>query len=113
MANFLAKLFGTKYDRDLKALRPVVAHVAEAYTDIQKLSNDELRSKTLQFRDIIHQTIREDEERIADIKKTLEEHYEMPVKEKEELYKEIEHLEKRATKPHKKFSMTFSLRLLQ
>ena len=96
MANFLAKLFGTKYDRDLKALRPVVEHVAEAYADIQKLSNDELRGKTIQFRDIIHQTIREDEERIADIKKTLEEHYEMPVNEKEELYKEIEHLEKKS-----------------
>ena len=96
MANFLAKLFGTKYDRDLKALKPIAAYVAEAFADVQKLSNDELRGKTVQFKDIIHQAIKEDEDRIAEIKKSLEEHYEMPVAEKESLYKEMENLEKKS-----------------
>ena len=96
MANFLAKLFGTKYDRDLKALKPIAAYVAEAFADVQKLSNDELRGKTVQFKNIIHQAIKEDEDRIAEIKKSLEEHYEMPVAEKESLYKEMENLEKKS-----------------
>ena len=96
MASFLAKLFGTKYDRDLKALKPIVSYVAEAYADIQKLSNDELRGKTVQFREVIHSAIKEEEDRIAEIRQVLEEHYDMPVSEKEELYKEIEQLDKRS-----------------
>ena len=96
MANFLAKLFGTKYDRDLKALKPIAAYVAEAFADVQKLSNDELRGKTAQFREVIHQAIKEDEDRINEIKQSLEEHYDMPVSEKESLYKEMEHLEKKS-----------------
>ena len=96
MANFLAKLFGTKYDRDLKALKPIAEYVAEAFADVQKLSNDELRGKTVQFKEAIHAAIKEEEDRIAEIKQSLEEHYEMPVSEKEALYKEMEHLEKKS-----------------
>ena len=72
MANFLAKLFGTKYDRDLKALKPIAEYVAEAFADVQKLSNDELRGKTVQFKEAIHAAIKEEEDRIAEIKQSLE-----------------------------------------
>ncbi len=94
MANFLARLFGTKYDRDLKALEPVVRDINAAYEDVRKLSNDDLRGKTVEFREVIHQAVADKENRIAEIKQELEEHYEMPVSEKEARYKEVEHLEK-------------------
>ena len=70
--------------------------MAEAFADVQKLSNDELRGKTVQFKEAIHAAIKEEEDRIAEIKQSLEEHYEMPVSEKEALYKEMEHLEKKS-----------------
>ncbi|MCQ2264113.1 MAG: SEC-C domain-containing protein, partial [Bacteroidales bacterium] len=53
-----------------------------------------LRGKTLEFRAMIHEVVADKEARIAEIKQTLEEHYEMEVSEKETLYKEVEHLEK-------------------
>ena len=98
MANFLAKLFGTKADRDLKQLNPIKDSILEAYEDIKKLTNDELRAKTLEFKDIIREAVKEDEDRIAEIKLELNDNYDMPIAHKEELYKEMEHLEKNSYK---------------
>ena len=53
MANFLTKLFGTKSDRDLKQLVPIKDLVLEAYETIKNLSNDELRAKTDEFKQLI------------------------------------------------------------
>ena len=98
MANFLAKLFGTKYDRDLKQLTPIKDRVLVAYAEVQRLSNDELRAKTVEFREVIREAVKEDEDRIAQIKGELESNYDMPVNQKEALYKEMEHLETEAYK---------------
>ena len=43
ITNFLVKLFGDKKSRDLKAYRPLVQAVLDAYPSVQTLSNDELR----------------------------------------------------------------------
>ena len=48
---FLAKIFGTKNERDLKRLQPIVAAINEAATSVAALSNDQLRDKTSQFRE--------------------------------------------------------------
>ncbi|MBQ9436148.1 MAG: preprotein translocase subunit SecA [Bacteroidales bacterium] len=96
MANFLSKLFGTKASRDMKELEPIKDSILEAYESIKTLSNDELRAKTQEFRQLIHDTIKEEEDRIAEIQSYLETNYDMDVAEKEDLYKELEHLEKKA-----------------
>ena len=96
MANFLSKLFGTKASRDMKELEPIKDSILEAYESIKTLSNDELRAKTQEFRQLIHDTIKEEEDRIAEIQSHLETNYDMDVAEKEDLYKELEHLEKKA-----------------
>ena len=94
MANFLAKLFGTKYDRDLKMLNPIKDAVLEAWEDIKKLSNDELRGKTLEFKKMIREAIKDSENQIAAIKQELNDNYDMEIGRKQELYKEMESLEK-------------------
>ena len=40
------KIFGTKAERDLKQLRPILDKVLVAYDSIDKLSDDELRAKS-------------------------------------------------------------------
>ena len=49
MANFLSKLFGTKSDRDLKEVKPLLDATLKVYPEIQKLTNDQLRAKTIEF----------------------------------------------------------------
>jgi len=46
----ISLIFGTKHERDVKKLKPVVARVNALEPDMQKLSNDELKQKTSEFR---------------------------------------------------------------
>ena len=47
----IAKIFGTKNDRELKAMRPLVAAINEQEPLVQKLSDQELAARTVEFRD--------------------------------------------------------------
>jgi len=47
----LKKIIGSKNDRDLKKLQPVVQRINELETELQALSDDELKQKTQEFRD--------------------------------------------------------------
>ena len=46
----LAKVIGTQNERDLKRLRPFVAAINSKEPEIEKLTDDELRGKTAEFR---------------------------------------------------------------
>jgi preprotein translocase subunit SecA len=48
--NVLTKIFGSKHDRDVKKLRPLVEKINESFEQLQSLSDDELRGKTDEFR---------------------------------------------------------------
>ncbi len=94
MANFLSKLFGTKSDRDLKEVKPMLDATLKVYPEIQKLSNDELRAKTLEFKARINKEVEAEENELAQLRERIENEYDMPVSEKEEIYKRIDKLEK-------------------
>ena len=53
LAKSLSRLFGTKSDRDLKEIQPIVDQILEAHKSIAILSNDELRAKTLELKERI------------------------------------------------------------
>ena len=94
MANFLSKLFGTKADRDLKEVQPLLNATLKVYPEIQKLSNDELRAKTNEFKNRIRKEVEAEETELATLRQRIEEEYDMPVDEKVEIYKRIDKLEK-------------------
>ncbi|MCL2289899.1 MAG: preprotein translocase subunit SecA [Bacteroidetes bacterium] len=96
MANFLTKLFGSKADKDLKGLKPYLEKTLEAEKTIITLTNDELRAKTIEFRERINEQVRTEEERIAEIKLYLDANYDLDIEEKQELYREVETLEKKS-----------------
>lgn len=92
IASILKKVFGSKADRDLKQIRPVLNKVLEAYGPIDKLSNDELRAKTEELRARLRECEAPFEKRIAEIKAKLDE--DIPVHEKENLATESDKLVK-------------------
>lgn len=63
MANFLTKLFGTKADRDMKELQPLLKKTLAAYETIKDLSIDDLRHKTIEFREKIRTATQKEEDR--------------------------------------------------
>ena len=87
------KLFGTKADRDMKALRPTLNKVLEAYKEIDVLDDDALRARCQVLKDKIQAAIAADEGRIAEIREELEK--EIPLKQKETLATEQDKLVKK------------------
>ena len=46
-------IFGSKFERDLKRLTPIVAEINSLEPEIQKLSNEELKQQTKKFKDLL------------------------------------------------------------
>ena len=93
MSNFLMKLFGNKSQRDLKEVQPYLDAALAIYPSIQALDNDQLRAKTIEFKERIRKEVESEETELAQLRSRIEEEYDMPVEEKEEIYKRIDSLE--------------------
>ena len=48
--NLLATVFGTRHDREIKRMQPVVAAINDLEPEIQRLSDDHLKAKTAEFK---------------------------------------------------------------
>lgn len=92
--NIIKNLFGTKADKDVKEINPLLNEILTAYETITILTNDELRAKTTEFRQRIAEYIAEEENRIVQIRQQLEDEPNLNMDEKEKLYNEIDKLEK-------------------
>ncbi|GAC1420926.1 MAG: preprotein translocase subunit SecA [Flavisolibacter sp.] len=66
MVGFISRIFGgSKSEKDVKTILPQVAQIKEIFATYQSLSNDELRSKTLEFKERIQQYIKAIDEEIV------------------------------------------------
>ena len=92
LADILKKIFGSKSDRDMKAVRPVLDKVLAVYPEIDALTNDELRARSEALKLRIREVEKPFEDRIAEIKAQLE--TDIPVSEKEALATESDKLVK-------------------
>ena len=93
MANLLTKLFGDKSQRDLKAVKPFLDSTLAVYPTIEKLSNDDLRGKTTEFKARIAKAVEAEETELKEMRDRINAEYDMPVDEKEAMYKRIDALE--------------------
>ena len=92
LADVIKKIFGSKADRDMKAVKPILDKVLAAYPEIDKLSNDGLRAKSEELKKRIREVEAPFETRIAEIKEELAK--DIPVSEKEALATESDKLVK-------------------
>ena len=92
LVDIIKKVFGSKSERDMKQVRPILEKVLAAYKDIDKLSNDELRARTEELKKKIREREEPFEKRIAEIKEHLDS--DIPVSEKEKLATESDKLVK-------------------
>ena len=53
--SLLAKVFGAKTDREIKAIRPTVAAINDLEAGLQKLSDTDLAAKTIAFKERLDQ----------------------------------------------------------
>ena len=91
ISKFLVKIFGDKKSRDLKAYRPLVEMVLQAYPAVQALSHDDLRARTAAIKKQIADSA-------VDLKKEIQELKEKvkitDIQDRAPLFAQIDKLEK-------------------
>ena len=107
----LNKLFGNKSDKDIKELTPNVELINGYFAKYAPLSNDELRGKTASFKDRINQATKELQDQISSLKEGLNDDSK-EIFEKEEIYEQIDKLEKSMTSQIERFLLKFFLKRL-
>lgn len=100
MLNFITKsvkkIFGTKQDKDVATYMPYVHQINEIYETYSSLSNDELRNKTLDFRQRIKEHLAGIDTDIEQLKAaTLKE---SNIQQKEEMFRELDEMKKTRNK---------------
>ena len=64
----LTVVFGTRHEREMKRVRPIVDEINAEYERLQTVSEDELRGQTEKLRGIVRERTAELERRIAELK---------------------------------------------
>lgn len=59
MFNFLKKIFPDKHTRDIQKIMPIVHEINRLYKEFDSLTDEEIRSKTDQFRNLIQERIKD------------------------------------------------------
>lgn len=80
MLKFLSKLFGSKSERDVKGVQPLVNKIKEEYEKLSGLTHDELRGKTLDFKQRISDYLQEIDNEINSLKESAEATEDMELK---------------------------------
>ncbi|MDB5136780.1 MAG: secA [Mucilaginibacter sp.] len=94
MLEFISKLFGSKSERDVKSIQPIVEKIKIEFSKLDGISNDELRAKTIAFKETIKQGLTEIDSELQGIKDRIENNPDLDVSEKVELYTQVDKLEK-------------------
>src|SRR5688572_21129747 len=95
MIGFISKIFGgSKSEKDVKTILPLVGKINQNFQSYQSLSNDELRNKTLEFRQRITDHLKEIDELIVDTNKKAEELSFDDLVGKDAIYQQVDILKK-------------------
>lgn len=72
MLNIIKKIVGSKQDRDVKVLKPIVEEINSFFNEFDKLSDEEIKAKTNEFKEIIFNRISEPESEKNDLMHKLQ-----------------------------------------
>jgi len=89
----LTKLFGTKSEKDIKAILPYVEATNRIFDSFMEISNDELRAKAVEVKARIDEFLSETDKEINSLHRIIDENPDMDINEKEETFTQIDKLE--------------------
>lgn len=90
MLGILKKLFGDKHTKNINELLPIVDEINVEYEKIKELTNDELKAKTVEFKETLQAGTAELRQKIEEIKESLKSNEEY---DRQPVYDELEQLE--------------------
>ena len=89
----ITKIFGTKSDKDIKAVMPYVDKTNEVFAQLQGISNDDLREKTNALRSEIATRLETIDKELSDLHQQVEEDKTLDIHAKDDIFKQIDALE--------------------
>jgi preprotein translocase subunit SecA len=105
MLQLIAKIFGTKSQKDIKSIMPLVDETKREGEKLTTISHDELRNQTRQVQNTINEELKEIDDQLASLHKQIADNPSLNIHEKEAIFAEIDKLEKDRNKELEKVLM--------
>ena len=93
MLKFIAKIFGTKSEKDIKLVMPLVEETKREGQKLLSISNDDLRKKTSEIQNDINSALKPIDDRISALHKKIADQPNLDLNEKESVFAQIDALE--------------------
>jgi preprotein translocase subunit SecA len=93
MLKLIAKLFGTKSQKDIKRIMPLVEQTKEEGEKLKSLSHNQLREETRKIQQTIEQELSEIDSRLATLHKQIADNPNLDLSHKESIFAEIDKTE--------------------
>ncbi|MCI0706641.1 MAG: preprotein translocase subunit SecA [Ignavibacteriae bacterium] len=92
MLQFFKNVFGSKREKDVKVLVPIVAEINKHYEQLKGLTDEQLKAKTDEFRTRIKEATADIEKEIVELKEEVKQ--KQSFEEREDLYARVDELQK-------------------
>lgn len=94
ISTLLKKMFGSKAERDMKLIKPILDKILAIYPSIDKLSDDQLREATLKIKKTIADYVADERAKKKELREKLED-INIAAEEKEQLASDVDKLAKK------------------
>lgn len=98
MLKFIAKIFGTKSEKDIKRIMPLVEQTKLEYEKLKNISHDDLRNETTKIQETINQHLKAIDDQLKALHVSVGDNTTMEIAEKESVFAEIDKLEEERNK---------------
>ena len=88
----IAKVFGTKSDRDIKELTPYVNLINEEFQQLVSISDDDLRNKTEELKEFIAKELKHIDDELETLHQKIDNDPNLDINEKEGIFGQIDGL---------------------
>jgi preprotein translocase subunit SecA len=105
MLQLIAKIFGTKSDKDIKRIMPLVEQTKQEGEKLKSISNDELRGKTQEIQQFINGELKDIDDRLHSFHQQIADQPDLELGEKESIFAQIDALEGERNKELEKVLM--------
>jgi len=93
MLKLIAKLFGTKSEKDIKRMTPLVEQTIQEGEKLTSISHDELRNKTTEIQEFINSRLKSIDDELAALHQEVADHPELDINEKESIFLKVDKIE--------------------
>ncbi len=94
MLKLIAKIFGTKSEKDIKGIMPLVEQTKQEGEKLKTISHDQLRNETKEIQAFINQELKDIDDQLAALHDKVANSPELDINDKEAIFAQIDALEK-------------------